>query len=223
MRHARLVALCIILPVAPASAQDSANAPEIRLDGAIGVGSSRHTLALSLTHQFGVLSQRRLRLGYGLRYSHLGGERLGFRTSDRGQLGGGPVDRVDLEPNIHALNAEIHIGYRIGNRVEAGFNIDLLGVGFGPDRTFDQSSSGGSSVTGSPSSFNLLRLGRRDRGSLDSEFYLALAVSPRLVLRGGLSHYVAEYETDQPLSGGSDRVRSVGNLVFAALTYRWRI
>ncbi|MBC8084832.1 MAG: hypothetical protein H7Z21_16665, partial [Hymenobacter sp.] len=47
-----------------------------------------------------------------------------------------------------------------------------------------------------PTRGNLLLGGSRDRGSLNSEFYLAAALPRGLGLRAGWSHIVTGYETD---------------------------
>ena len=73
-----------------------------------------------------------------------------------------------------------------------GFNLDAAGLSFGPTRRTP-------TITGRPvrpTRGNLLLGGSRDRGSLNSEFYLALALLRGLGLRAGWSYIVTSHEQE---------------------------
>ena len=220
--HIRILAFAILIPIRMANAQEDLPRREARLEVAAGAGSSRHTGALSFVYQFAVAWNRRARVGYGARYSFFGGSDLRFRTADRGQLDGNPTDHAIVrDPAIHAVNLAAHVSLRLFGGAELGFNIDVIGVSFGRDKTLESEAPGDAPRPGSPTSFNLLRGGARDRGTLNSEFYLGWQATQRLILRVGLSHFVAEYEAKSPLSGGSTRLRVDGNLAFLSAGYRF--
>src|SRR5260370_30031394 len=74
--------------------------------------------------------------------------------------------------------------------------MEVMGLGFGPARVADSGSTDPryqGSYTATPSSFNLLQGGKPDRGTLNSEFYVAYWFGPRAGVRAGASHEVAEY------------------------------
>jgi hypothetical protein len=221
-RLAKALLVPVLLNPTVGFGQDALPSIEARVDLAFGAGSQRFTGALSFAHQFAVALDRRLRIGYGGRYSFFRGSDLRFRTADRGELKGNPTDHALVrDPAIHALNLAAYVSVRPLRQIELGFNIDVLGVGFGPERLLEPEGPGEPSVPGSPSSFNLLRGGRRDRGTLDSEFYIGWQPGRRFIVRAGLSHYVAEYKAESPFSGGSTRLRIDSNLAFLSLGYRF--
>jgi len=217
------VALLVLL-AAPLQGQSTPSGSAVNVHASIGAGSSRLTASPGAVQQWGLLASNRLRLGLGLRYSYFNGKELRYTTADRDQLQGAGVERVFLEaPETHSLNAVFAASYLVTNRVEVGFNIDLLGLSAGGDRVATVQSPGSGVVMVHPTSFNLLLGGRRDRGTLNSEFYGGIWATPRVLVRIGLSHFVSEYSTDQALPNGSDRFRNTGNLVFGAVTYAWRV
>lgn len=101
-------------------------------------------------------------------------------------------------------------------------NIDLVGFGFGGPRTgwyeaTDPTQSGAEQA--SPSALNLLLGGTRDRGQLNSEFYVSYTLTPDWRLRAGLSHFFSEVTTDNAKDFGNRRFRLIRNLFFLAGAY----
>ncbi|TGE21955.1 hypothetical protein E5K00_17000 [Hymenobacter aquaticus] len=129
----------------------------------------------------------RFQVGAGLRASHF------FTDSydvDR-QAGPGAATLRVLSPRLYALNAAFHLRARVAGPVRLGFNLDAAGLSFGPERS--TTASGGQVE---PTRGNLLLGGRRDRGSLNSEFYLALALPRGLQVRAGWSHIVTGHQRE---------------------------
>jgi hypothetical protein len=128
------------------------------------------------------------------------------------------------------LNAAVHIHYRFNQKLGAGFNIDVAGITFGPRKQFNVISNvfdAGQSpvVAGNPTRFNLLLTSDNDIGSLNSEFYVKLAVSNRIGLRAGYTFLFSEYTTDQDLSFDqgrirNDRYRHKAGMLLIAVSYR---
>jgi hypothetical protein len=217
-----IAAFAILVSAEVANAQALPPTSEARFEWAIGAASDRFTGAFSFSNHHGIALNQRIRIGYGVRYSFFTGNDLRFRTSDRDDLNGAPTEHAVVgKPVIHALNLVVHASSRILGRAELGFNIDVIGVGFGPDRRLVPEGAMSPAQQGSPTSLNLLRGSARDRGTLNSEFYLGWLLTDHFLLRGGLSHFVAEYGTDEAFPGGSTRLRVDGNLPFIALGYRF--
>jgi hypothetical protein len=154
----------------------------------------------------------RLRVGLGARFSsYLDEGRVAYPNGGPGLLAIGADNTLAVDgPRNHALNLMLGASVRIVRGLEAGLNIDLLGVGFGPEvaGTYagaDPAFAG--EQRASPTRFNLLLFGTHDRGQLDSEFFLAYWFGAWGV-RAGVSHMSTEYTTVRRLDGGNDRFRA---------------
>jgi hypothetical protein len=214
-----------LAPGGSAGAEEARSAYSQTADLAVGVGSSKVTGVISWNHFRGFGNSRRLKVGLGLRLaSFFGGQDLPYSTADAELIGQNKINTLKVsDARTDSLNLEFQIKYRFLRKVEAGFDIDLIGVGFGPART-------GEYVSGSPtfsgpqraevSSFDLLKGGRPDRGQLDSEFFLAYWWSERWAIRAGYSHFRSEYTTLRPLDFANDRYRHERNLGLVAVTFR---
>jgi hypothetical protein len=209
----------------PAGAEESRSAYSQTVDLAVGTGPSKATGAVSWNHFRGFGHSQRVKVGLGLRLASLfGGQDLAYSTADAELIGQNKINTLKVsDARTHSLNLEFQIKYRFLRKVEAGFDIDMIGVGFGPARTAKY-------VSGSPgfsgpqraevSSFDLLEGGKPDRGQLDSEFFLGYWWSERWAIRAGYSHFRSEYTTARPLDFANDRYRHERNLGLVAVTFR---
>jgi hypothetical protein len=171
------------------------------------------------------LFDRRLNVGLGARFSsYLDGGAVAYPNGDAGLLAAGATNTLTIgRPRNDALNLMFGISARIYRGLEAGLDIDLVGVGFGPEvkGTYagtDPSFAGPQRA--SPTRFNLLLFGRRDRGQLDSEFFLAYW-SGSWGVRAGVSHMSTEYTTLRKLDAGNDRFRASATRFFLAGGHRF--
>lgn len=194
-------------------------------DLAAGAGSSAHTGALAWKHLYGFGSARRVKAGFGLRLSSfLGRDDLEYTTADAELIKDGRVNTLTVSsPRTQALNVMIEVKYRLLAGLEAGFDIDVVGFGFGRAATGRYRATDprlSDLQSGEPSSLSLLKGGSPDRGQLDSEFFLAYWWSPKWGIRAGFSHFLSEYTTASRLDFGNDRFRHSANLGFVGLSYR---
>ena len=213
---------CLMLAL-PVRAQVLQPKQALRFEAGAATWKSAVTGAISASHQIGLFRTNRLRLGYGLRYSVIARTDLAeFTVAPASLIKQGIREPVLIDQSRnHVLNLAFHAGYRVLSAVDAGFNIDVIGVGFGPSRTgVSQSSDPGyrGSYTATPTRFDLLQGGKPDRGTLNSEFYLVWWFRSRTALRAGASHEVAEYTVATPLAFGNDRFRHSSTLAFLSLT-----
>jgi hypothetical protein len=188
------------------------------LDLATGFSTGTVTAALSEVSAFG-LFEGRLRLGAGPRLlGAFGGDGLSFSTADADLIAAGRIETLAVSGvRTGALNLALSARVRVWAGLELGANIDVVGVGFGRTRPV---SSGGVQTDASPPTLNLLALGRKDRGTLDSEFFVAWWFGERVAVRVGASHLVTELVTRTPLQDGNDRFRRSSTQVFIAVTFR---
>lgn len=165
----------------------------------------------SYSPTFGLLGGR-LRVGVGARFSAYHDEgRVEYPNGDAALLDAGARNVLSVpSPRTYALNLALQPSVRLVGQLELGADIDLAGVGFGPGATCsyagaDRALAGPQQAR--PTPWNLLLLGRHDRGQLDSEVFLAPWFGA-VGVRAGVSHMSTEYTTARRLDGGNDRFRA---------------
>lgn len=146
----------------------------------------------------------------GLRGTAYTGDAVTFasRSDETGTFGGDVV----IEPSVYGVNLLGEIGARLGRRFAIGFNLDVFGVATGPDRAT------AAGVT-SPAALSLFLYGNNDRGSLNSELFLAVRVSEAIRLRLGFSHYVIGYESEGNASFDATRFQRFQDAGFIAVRF----
>jgi hypothetical protein len=142
----------------------------------------------------------RLHVGLGARFSsYLDEGRVDYPNGDPDLLAIGAQNTLTVDgPRNYALNLMFGASVRIVRGLEVGLNIDLLGVGFGPEVTgtyagTDPAFAGPQRA--SPTRFNLLR--------------------------AGVSHMSTEYTTSRELDAGNDRFRTSATRFFLGGDYRF--
>ena len=220
-------AVAWILPLVTAASAHAADGDERllfqQLDLSVATPSG-FTAALSYTPTFSFFNHR-LNTGIGARFSSFfGGQGVTFPNGDASLIAAGAKDTLTVDsPRSYALNLMFAISVRLFVGLEAGMNIDLVGVGFGPHVTGNYASADPtlSGPQGArPSPLNLLLFGTHDHGQLDSEFFAAYW-SGSWGIRVGASHMSTEYTTDKALAGNNNRFRTSHTRGFAAVGYRF--
>lgn len=217
----------------------------IHFDLALSMSSRQFATALSATHLSSPIKKiPKLQFGYGIRFSTFVSANQHYTTAPAKYTSPiqnpGTIFSKTLEENIdtittatavtHSFNAAVYIQYRFHRRLCVGFNIDVAGVSFGPEKKFNVISNvydAGQSpvVTGSPTRFNLLLTSDNDLGSLNSEFYLQLLQTGRINFRTGYTFLFTEYRTTQNLSFdqgriSNDRYRNKAGMFLLSISYR---
>mgnify|MGYP000592346363 CR=1 FL=1 len=199
---------------------------ETALDGAFAIGGGVYSGALGVYRTHGLLKNKRLRVGYGLRLSGFMGSDLNYITAPA-KLTADPakIDTFNIgEPISAGLNASIHLGYFVTPKLMLGFNIDAVGIGFGATNigTFISSDNNGNypgSMRARPTAYNVLLVGDNDIGHLKSEFVIAYNVSDKLRIRAGGDFTFSEYTTVSTLTNNNDRFRYKAMMGFVGLSY----
>ena len=200
---------------------------DANIDLALGIGeNSSFSYALSWNTNYGLFTSNKFRLGYGVRFSGFTGSELNYITAPADLTGDdATIDTLMVNsPHSMGLSALVNLQYQFNSKFKLGFNIDVIGLGFGStdNSTFISSDNTGQfpqTLESSPSSFNLLLGGDSDLGQLKSEFYLAYALSEKTWLRGGADMTFTEYTTSQELTNSNDRFRYKPVLIFLAISY----
>ena len=161
----------------------------------------------------------RFRFGLGLRGTFAAGD-LKLTPAGAKNVPAGVIDTLAVSASAIMLNVSGHASVLVTDRLEAGLNIDLAGLGTGSERTgtYRTSSTAAATTVGaSPSATNVFLYGSNDRGSLNSEFFAAWRATDRVTIRGGLSHQLVEYRAKRLLMSNTDRFRRYSNLIFVGV------
>ncbi len=224
-----MLALGWVLPLLIAAAGNDTDAPAAdrsflqQVDLSIATPSGI-TAAIAYTPTFSFFDHW-LNAGIGGRFSSFfGNGSVVFPNGNATLIAAGARDALTVvDPRSYALNLMFAISVRIFAGLEAGMNIDLIGIGFGPEVTgqyagLEPALSGAQRA--SPSRLNLFLFGRHDYGQLDSEFFAGYWWGSWGV-RAGVSHMSTEYTSSRPLDGNNDRFRASATRGFVALGYRF--
>jgi hypothetical protein len=185
------------------------------------VANSTSDYSLTLFHQIAFGQRRILQFNYGLRSNAILNEDVMKDVKDPA------VKLVQTSTTFVSAN-NVFIGANLNflTRFGVGFNIDVGGFSAGTTEKawYDVDMSNGGTtyaneVSTRPSTYNLLKGGSNDLGTLNSEFYVECRFESGVRLRGGVSHLFTELTA----SGGGlteeKRVRSMLNLFTIHLSY----
>lgn len=188
------------------------------------IGDRHGTISLDYFYLWNLTKSKKLELGVGARLtSYLGSAKYFSSAPPALAIGNKNADSILMQsPQINALNLAINFGYRISPRFGVGFNIDAIGVSFGAKQDgFYVNGSQVQTITARPTVFNILLIDNRDRGSLNSEFYLRYFFRTSLAVKLAFQHLFTEYTTDtevQQVPEPNDRFRNKANLFSLGIT-----
>lgn len=201
---------------------------ETAVDGAFAIGAGVYSGALGVYRTHGLLANKRLRVGYGLRLSGFMGSDLDYITAPASLTTEDKIDTFNIgEPITAGLSAGIHLGYYITPKLLVGFNIDAIGIGFGATNigTFISSDNDGTypqSMRARPTAMNVLLVGDNDIGHLKSEFVIAYNINEKFRIRAGGDFTFSEYTTTSKLTNDNDRFRYKAMMGFVGVSYTFR-
>lgn len=147
-----------------------------------------------------------LRYNVGIRQNLAFGERK-FTLNNQSTI----IDDI----SSYSVNLMLGLEYISTRKFLAGFNIDVFGGNFGT-RTFK--TVGTDPVyTIKPEYTNALLGGSKDKGTLNSEYYIGYRFNDNLTVKAGLSHYLLTLEYSN--NKGNGRIQSFSNLPFIHIQY----
>ena len=120
-----------------------------------------------------------------------------------------------IDPGVFGVNVAVFGEVDVVGPLSLGANLDVLGLAAGPTRTIG-------SLEAKVQTVSYFLYGANDHGSLNSEFFAAVRVAPRVMVRAGLSHYETSYVvTDHGSSGSpSSRYQKFLSVPFVAVRLR---
>jgi hypothetical protein len=179
----------------------------------------------------GIGSKQKFLVGLGIRQTSHFANNLDYITapaelsSDEKNL-----DTMKLASgSVHSLNLAIDLRYQFSTSFAVGFNIDAIGVSSGPEQRGSLSHLNASGIqqsftpTAKVTSLNVLLIGDRDIGTLNSELYVSYGFSQQWAAKLSASYLFTEYSTDQKYISGidNDRYRNKSMGMALAMQYRF--
>lgn len=180
------------------------------IDLSMAYGKDVQNYSLEWSHRWGILWKKRIKLGYGLRFNNVFGQGTSLVNAFQAMGNEPPRDTLLVRnTEFHTLNISICAEVSFLKWLDAGVNIDIFGFSFGPQRTATYySESYGTPVSFQPvrpEVLNVFLFGRKDRGSLNSQFFLRFWLPHDISLRAGFSILHLYYRSDNVLNFQNDR------------------
>ena len=177
----------------------------------VAAGKSQGTVSIAYGYDWSLGARKRLVVGSGVRFTNYFGRSQNYVTAPAQLTSNrtGPLvfftanvtENMDSllvgTPRIAALNAFINLGYRFNEKLQLGFNIDAIGLSFGPTKTgtYINGTAVEIRTTAQVTKGNVLLVSDNDRGSLNSELYARYRLSNRWSIQSGAQFLFTEYTT----------------------------
>lgn len=207
-------------------------------DLSLGVSSGQFSGALSWVHFHGIGKKKKMKIGYGVRFTGYTGNDLNYITAPAKLTSGqtGPqVLFTEIDPanydtlflstaRVNAFNASINLQYSFSKNFDIGFNIDAVGISFGSSQTGKYLAEK-RPVTMSeiqeakPTAFNALLISDNDLGTLNSELFVRYWIKNKIGIKAGLGFLFTEYTTTNKLVLDNDRWRNKSMMGMIGVTY----
>jgi len=218
------VSLFLFLQVQDSTAQESDNTSRLshNIDLSLAGLANSQIVSLGLWEEWGLGKNQAWKVGYGVRLSSYFGNQINHFSA--------PPDFYNDEatrdsvwvgkPQMSNIALYIGAGYVIKDRVEIGFNIDVVGYTFGGDKAATYIGAGNEvTTTVNPGSVTALLIGANDIGMVKSEFFAGYKFNDKFKARLGWVSLFTEYRTPTELQAGNTRYRGTGLMPMLSATY----
>ncbi len=219
----------IALSASFAAKAQKANNPKSQqlADLSFGFGNKQGSVVAGYFYNWNLGKNKKFFIGTGARFNTFYGTGVNF-TSAPSSLAGDKLKEDTLlapKPSAFSINILINLGYNITPKLQAGFNIDLIGASFGPEGTPIFISNGVATTTkAKPAGFNVLLVGNNDRGSLNSEFYARYKFTEKFGAKIAYQYLFTELVTTtkvQTTPEQNDRFRNKAGLINIGFSYHF--
>lgn len=204
---------------------------QYRANAGASVGAGATMFSLGVEREFNVFSDK-FHINPGVRLSAFNGNDLDYITAPaKYTVNDDQVDTLTFGTvQNNFANLYVRIGYDITPKLSVSFDIDVVGVSFGREQTNTQyfpgkaSSDLGvpkvSSVNASPTTLNVLLIGDKDLGSLNSTLNISYDITKRLGIDAGAGLIFTEYTTANEIGyDGNDRFRNKNMMGYLGVSY----
>lgn len=200
------------------------NRQEQLLNTSAGTNGDGFLTTAAYEYNWGVGQKKAFRLGAGIRMSAFFGGTKYYRSAPPELYNDDEkADSIYIVERPQQNNIALYISaaYRIKQKVELGFNIDVIGYSFGAEKmiTYVNRYQTLELKYAKPNSLSLLLVDANDRGMVNSQFWIGYQINNQWAIRGGVSHLFTEYKTNRKGPQNNDRFRGVNNIPFLAVRY----
>ena len=189
----------------------------------LGTHSSAKTASIGLSMHWSFLDKYPIEVGGGARYNYFVGSDFVVETAEHDLIQDGETLKLQMPSGqLQSANLFISIVGGVYDAFSLGFNLDVVGVSWGPSTSARRNREGGMiDLVMTPTRWNFLKGDTRDLGSLNSEFFAQWKFSDTYLARIGWSHYFAEWKAQSTLEGAGNRFRIISNLLLVSGVIRY--
>ena len=224
-----LTFLCILFTDATAQEQQKEKAQSF-VEIGYGIGKDASRLSAGYYRSWKLSQEKKIlknfSIGTGLRFGGFSAKDIYFTSAPSSLYKTNSADSILAPaPAIYSVNAFLNLNYQITSKIQAGFDIDLIGLSFGPNGSPTFISNGQSQITKvNPTPINLLLINANNRGSLLSNIYVRYQITNRWGGRISYQKSYTEISTEQLLQTipeDNKRFRYVTGLVGLGVSYHF--
>jgi hypothetical protein len=219
--------LLAISLVSAVTAQKITDRKQRFADLSFGFGKSQGSIVAGYFYNLNLGIKKKFFIGTGVRFNAYYGSKINYLSAPA-KLAGEESKTDTLiapKPGVYAINALINLGYNLNPKIQAGFNIDLIGFSFGPKGKPTFITNGVATVTqAKPTGFNALLVGNNDRGTVNSEFYLRYKINNQFGVKAAYQYFFTELTTTtkvQTVPESNDRFRNKASLFSIGVSYHF--
>lgn len=227
MQKQVLLFLIAISLVSVAVSQKITDRKQRFADLSFGFGSSQGSIAAGYFYNLNLGFKKKFFIGTGVRFNTYYGSKINYLSAPA-KLAGEESKTDTLvapKPSVYAINALVNLGYNFSPKIQAGFNIDLIGFSFGPQGKPTFIANGTPTFTqAKPTGFNALLVGNNDRGTVNSEFYLRYKINNKFGVKAAYQYFFTELTTAtevQTVPEKNDRFRNKASLFNIGVSYHF--
>lgn len=203
-----------------------------------GLGDAQFSVSLSYGWDWELWKSKKFAIGLGGRLTSYFASNQYYITAPAKLTSGstGPLvifkenieENIDTflvqSPQMNAINAFVHLRYKLHKKIHVGFNIDMVGFSFGKSTRGTFISNDAQQVEEAvPTLFNILLISDNDRGSLNSELYGKYYWNDNLAVKVGAQFLFTEYTTTtdvQQYPEPNDRFRNKSLMLAFGIAYK---
>jgi hypothetical protein len=219
--------LITISLVSAAAAQKVTDRKQHFADLSFGFGNSQGSISAGYFYNLNLGLKKKFFIGTGIRFNAYYGSKINYLSAPAKLAG--EESKIDTlvapKPSVYAINALINLGYNFNAKIQAGFNIDLIGFSFGPQGKPTFIANGTPTLTqAKPTGFNALLVGNNDMGTVNSEFYLRYKINNKFGVKAAYQYFFTELTTVtkvQTVPEQNDRFRNKASLFNIGFSYHF--
>ncbi len=224
-----LLFLCLLLATSFLFAENTNDSLKSKLwrdnhyvDMSLGMGSKIFTGSVSWHKMFNVAWKKRIKLGAGLRFSMANVIKSMYLTAFPSRPDAGTYDSLFFDDHtIYSLNLTFHADGSLTKWLDAGFNIDIVGISFGDitDASYRSATflPATSTEQAKPELLNVFAFGNNNLGTTNTQFYLRIWPGENFYLMAGYSLYHITENTENTLNFSNNRFILSAHMVFVSL------